>query len=168
SIGYKPKQFISSAESKYSGKPNSENDAAWRQLLSQQLIRLTPSEIRHNGISTLPLQESPGFIATTTFWHELHCIWYLRETLYQDYYHPNISAEMARSRVTHSDHCLHMLQQSVMCSGDTSLLGLDWKQGEVHPTIQSSLLPHTCIDWEKLEDVLQARVVSSHEALNLK
>lgn len=28
--------------------------------------------------------------------------WYLRETLYQDYYHPNISAEMARSRVTHS------------------------------------------------------------------
>ncbi|KAF4609805.1 hypothetical protein G7Y89_g15818 [Cudoniella acicularis] len=101
-IEYKPKRFISSAESKYSGKPNFEKDAAWRQLLGQQLIRLTSSEIRRNGISTLPSQESPGFIATTTFWHELHCIWYLRETLYQDHHHPNISAEMAQPRVTHS------------------------------------------------------------------
>jgi len=71
---HKAKLFIPTTESNYSGEPNPDKDAAWRQLLSQQMIHLTSSEVRRNGISTIALQESPGFLATTTLWHELHCI----------------------------------------------------------------------------------------------
>lgn len=118
-FAHKAKLFIPTTESNYSGEPNPDKDAAWKQLVSQQMIHLTSSEVRRSGISTIPLQESLGFLATTTLWHELHCIvtllitgntktcwhfnqWYLREALYQDYYHLNTSAEEARIRVTHS------------------------------------------------------------------
>ncbi|CAG8949308.1 hypothetical protein HYFRA_00004934 [Hymenoscyphus fraxineus] len=103
-------------------------------------------------------------MATTSLWHELHCLWFLRTTLYKDYYFPNISVEEAQSRVVHAGHCLHILQQRVMCSGDMTPMGMIWKQGRLHPLIEPSVSAHSCIDWEKLQTFLQERVVSSEEA----
>jgi len=159
------KFFIPSEESKYAGPPDSQTNAAWKDLLSLQMLRLSEPELSQSGISTIPLQDSPGYIATTQLWHDLHCLFYLRATIYMDYFHPNVSAE---TRVIHSDHCLHILQQSIMCQGDTSLIGLYWNEGEELPRASPSTLQHQCIDWEKMEDGLRKRAIPTEEVLNLK
>ncbi len=50
----------------------------------------------------------------------------------------------------HSEHCLDILRQGIMCHGDTSLLTLKWAPWTKIPLANFSA-PHQCVDWERLD-----------------
>ncbi|KAI0602334.1 hypothetical protein F4775DRAFT_588567 [Biscogniauxia sp. FL1348] len=49
----------------------------------------------------------------------------------------------------HTDHCLHMLKEAVMCQGDATLLTMKWALHGALP-IGNLSTPHECVSWDLL------------------
>lgn len=104
--------------------------------------------------------------------------------MYKDHYFPDATPEQDKlnefhnrkskknqpNRLKHSishikylyshatDHCLDMLRQSVMCSGDVQLLTMKWMKTVSIPTANFSM-PHKCVNWAKLEEWTSSRKI---------
>ena len=73
-IHYQPTLFKTVNESQYFGRPSPDIDAAWDRLLENQVLRVSASELALEDRNTItPLGES-GFLASTSFYHEAHCV----------------------------------------------------------------------------------------------
>lgn len=57
--------------------------------------------------------------------------------------------KMNHSRRRPSDHCVEMLRQQIMCTGDVGLLVFHWVEGHVNPWPDYNTW-HQCRDYEKI------------------
>lgn len=118
-FNYTPKPF--------SGVPSPEKEAAWDSLLKNFNLRLTESEMRSLGKmdDNLPLPDG-GYFGSLTVFHQLHCIERVQKALYPKYYWADLNDEEAFLNLGHSEHCLDVLRQSIMCNADTSMITMKW------------------------------------------
>jgi len=65
-------------------------------------IKLSPEEFAHYNQSGILLGDDSGYLATPTAYHDLHCIRFLHETIYPDYYFPNDSEAKQLGRDAHA------------------------------------------------------------------
>lgn len=87
-----------------------------------------------------------------SFYHQLHC---LRE-VHLTFVEMLLGNTLSEIEVHHVEHCFDYVQQSIMCSGDTTLEGLD---PEVQPgtsPIQGSGALHQCKSWEGIKNWMHA------------
>lgn len=85
---------------------------------------------------------------------------YLRQWIYRDHYHPNVGPDEEPHWLLHTDHCLDLIRQALMCRADTSLMTFEWAAGRREPMLKLQSPEHACVDWEDLMDKVRARRVS--------
>ncbi|RAH46182.1 oxidase ustYa family protein [Aspergillus brunneoviolaceus CBS 621.78] len=139
---------------RYVGKPTRELDAAWDRLAGQ-FIPLTQEESEsvegdiseHDGI----------YLAATAVQHSLHCLNYLRQAIYDDYY-PSIHE--IRPHIPeywlHVDHCIETLRQEIQCAGDLTPVPKVWNEhaGQLLADIEAT---HTCRKFERILEWTESR-----------
>lgn len=150
-------------EPRYGGPPSPEIDQAWIDLIDVRFIDLTPEEVR--GIS---LTSSDKDFFSGRFWvepsgfHTLHCLNYLRESLYPEYYTSRRDSDpepWAPTHQLHIEHCVELIRQSIMCSLDLTLIPKrilgNSETGPVWHADQNQL--HTCRDFAAAREWLIER-----------
>lgn len=135
----------------FEGHPSAELDAAWDRITKIRLIAVTDDDLSRSGKSAAPsmlkYKKGGGYAAELQVVHELHCLNMLRQATYPDSYdHNETTPEVWRS---HLDHCVEMLRQQIMCTGDVGLLVFHWVEGHVNPWPDYNTW-HQCRDYEKI------------------
>jgi len=103
------------------------------------------------------------YLAWLEVYHQLHCVKYLRQWIYRDHYHPDVDDDDVPHLLLHTDHCLELLRQAVMCRADSTLMTFEWKDGEDKPMLKLESPEHVCADWDDLVGKMQSRVVDEEE-----
>ncbi|KAL9597416.1 MAG: hypothetical protein Q9219_005169 [cf. Caloplaca sp. 3 TL-2023] len=116
----------------YRGDPSPEIDAAWDDIEHVHTMRISEDDILKIGKSTdavkIPAEYGGGYLASLEVNHQLHCVNFLRKSLYRDYYSPpspHASIEFIDHPLmikTHQGHCVEMLRQLVMCHADVGVI----------------------------------------------
>lgn len=93
-----------------------------------------------------------GYMASLEMFHQLHCLNFLRKWTYMEYYQgiDDFWKEENKFHLReHTDHCIDMLRQVLMCQSDTGLVVFHWtkKVGSPSPYFSTS---HRCRDPEQV------------------
>ncbi|KAI4179243.1 MAG: hypothetical protein LQ346_007234 [Caloplaca aetnensis] len=76
----------------------------------------------------IPSEYGGGYMASLEVNHQLHCMNFIRKSLFPDYYSPpspyaSLEFSDPPSVIkTHQSHCIEMLRQFVMCHADVGLI----------------------------------------------
>lgn len=124
--------------------PSPEVDAAWENLTdhglayvpSQDIIKMgkDPAVVAHFGPEFGLRDDAYG--VETDIIHKIHCLNMIRKDVYFDYYW----LDMYPDRVPferhrwHTNHCLYILLQSLMCDANTDLIPQVWMEDYPWPT----------------------------------
>ncbi|KAH7075836.1 hypothetical protein BKA63DRAFT_565888 [Paraphoma chrysanthemicola] len=144
-------------DSSWIGEPSTKLDENWHSLLQNTNIRITKDEFDRLDRKGIPLPDG-GYLGALNVYHELHCVKRLHQYMYPDYYFPNLSKHERRLNFLHSQHCLDIIRQSIMCHADTSLITMRWGQSGAIP-LANWTYPHQCVNWEKLDSWAGNRAV---------
>lgn len=136
-------------ENPFTGKPRPELDAAWHDLLQNANIRVSKETLDRVNGSSIAFSDGDGYYAQLGMFHELHCLKRVRHFIHKDYYHPDQSAEARQLDALHTDHCLEILRQGVMCRGDISLVTFVWSPNKRVP-LADFTRPHECVNFDSL------------------
>ncbi|KAI0886276.1 uncharacterized protein GGS22DRAFT_126826 [Annulohypoxylon maeteangense] len=153
-------RFVLSEESPYAGPPREDIDQAWAQLLDHVNIRASDSELASSNQTSVQLPRGQGSLVWMDVSHQLHCVKYLRQWIYRDHYHPEVSPEETPHWLLHIDHCLDLLRQALMCRADTSPMTFRWAADRREPMLKLESPEHVCVDWEDLMGKVGSRRVS--------
>lgn len=147
-------------QSEYRGPPGPYIDAAWERLIGGVLpMRIADDTLTRIGMAHRPSivgyreEDGGGYMATIEVSHQMHCLNMLRRHTYFDYYEPikhsNPPGDAEFYRI-HLDHCIEMLRQRIMCTGDVGMITFDWVKGHKKPYPNFSTM-HVC---RKLDNIL--------------
>ncbi|KAK0613276.1 hypothetical protein B0T14DRAFT_556935 [Immersiella caudata] len=134
-------------ESAYNGPPSPEVDAAWTALLDNMNIAVPKSDLDKIGSTSIRIPNTSTYFAGLGVFHELHCLKRLRQYTWKEHYFPNITPNDERLNRLHTDHCLEILRQAIMCRADISLFTLQWSEDNLHPRADFSQ-EHECVDFQ--------------------
>ncbi|KAI1857177.1 uncharacterized protein JN550_013414 [Neoarthrinium moseri] len=127
----------------FKGAPRAEIDAAWDRFTQSKwidgtsvVLTATDQEMKDSGNANFPAtvadlgaENGGGAMATLEMFHQLHCLNLLRKWTYVDYYSTRDHAwtfDRADSLRRHTDHCIDILRQVLMCNGDMGLVMFHW------------------------------------------
>ncbi|KAM4063786.1 hypothetical protein HRG_012516 [Hirsutella rhossiliensis] len=131
----------------YVGDPSPEIDKAWDELVGPVTLLVSPEEKKLFPGADLFLDPETGLhLAQLTVMHDLHCLNMLRMSRHLDYY-----TEMDDYTLQpHIEHCIDSLRLSLMCTGDMTLLPVEWSANRnwLMPVFESV---HTCRDFGELK-----------------
>jgi len=119
------------AHSKYRGSPSPELDAEWEKLYSTGAMAISKFEmlrIQKLVPSSVELPEEPeeSYQAGLEVFHQIHCLDMIRRYSYFEHYSV-IQPEFARPMMRiHTDHCIEMLRQTLMCNSDLHVYTYNW------------------------------------------
>ncbi|MCJ1355116.1 MAG: hypothetical protein MMC33_005107 [Icmadophila ericetorum] len=152
--------FFNHTAKPYGGAPKPEIDDAWDDLLRGFNMRVTEDEMRQLGKldNNIPLPDG-GYFGSLTVFHQLHCIWRLHTALYPKYYWADLSDEEAFLNLGHSEHCLDVMRQSLLCNADTSIITMKWGNFQASPLADASN-KHECVNWAGIMEWLEPRVIN--------
>ncbi|KUI64132.1 hypothetical protein VM1G_10894 [Cytospora mali] len=146
------------------GDPSPEVDENWKQYIGKRYFSISEEEAtrawgdkRHEYID----QRHGGYTAGLDVFHNLHCINALRIALHPEYYQAN-SSRHGHNHLTHTEHCLDILRQSIQCYGSTTLIPTKFFEGLERNYIDSDQT-HVCRDFNYLRDFVTSRA-RGHEA----
>ncbi|KAI0855865.1 hypothetical protein F4860DRAFT_446445 [Xylaria cubensis] len=157
------RRFVLSSESPYAGSPSKDIDRAWTKLLDHINLRVSDREIASSNQTSVRLPNGQGSLVWMDVSHQLHCVKYLRQWIYRDHYHPEVGPEETPHWLLHTDHCLDLIRQALMCHPDTSLMTFHWAAGSREPMLKLESPEHDCVDWEDLMQKVEPRRVSDTE-----
>ncbi|KAI1506683.1 hypothetical protein F5X99DRAFT_404041 [Biscogniauxia marginata] len=142
---------VDPSEPVYFADPSPEIDHNWHVLLQHLNIAVPRKVMEDLGRVDEGIEFPDGtFFASVMVYHHLHCLKTLYHLLHPEYYGMDkmTDEEKAKSR-EHTDHCLHMLKEAVMCQGDTTILTMKWAEYGALP-IGNLTTPHECVNWDRL------------------
>ncbi|KZF23305.1 hypothetical protein L228DRAFT_267314 [Xylona heveae TC161] len=146
------------------GEPNAAVDAAWDSLDLTSAMTVSRDEIERVGKlrNSSVILDSGGYMASLGAFHQMHCLNVLRKYTYLDYYIVK-EPEFFRTPTVrkHTDHCIEMLRQLLMCSADLHLITYDWVDGVDHPWPDFST-NQFCRNYEDVHAWGKAHVVKSN------
>ncbi|TGO81099.1 hypothetical protein BPOR_1352g00010 [Botrytis porri] len=146
----------------YKGDPRPELDLAWHNLVKNNNLRLSKEELATLVRTALSLADGSGYYGQLNVYHLLHCLKFMREAFYAEYY-PDAQGPTTKM---HVDHCIDDIRQALMCHADTSITTFEWEEGIRRPMPDFTGW-HTCNNWEKLDDWATARAFSMFDQVSL-
>ncbi|KAJ7641908.1 hypothetical protein FB45DRAFT_901322 [Roridomyces roridus] len=138
---------ITGEDARFHIPPSPSLDAAWDNLYNFGVTQIPKSKARllPNKTAAIPGDESNYIIELDVF-HNLHCLNMVRKALHPEHYAgPEIMP------LSHLDHCVDWMRQSLMCAGDTSAVVWQWDPVQNITTFQGSVA-HTCRNFDKLRE----------------
>ncbi|KXT08928.1 hypothetical protein AC579_9355 [Pseudocercospora musae] len=166
---------------RFMGNPRPEFDQAWSDFLGKGRgglhsnrwfnLRVPKDAAKKAGFQSIELDDGSGDLwASTAFFHNLHCIKYLRQAQFPEAYPKTweIMKPLPDGSISlHADHCLENLRQAIMCGGDMALYHYYWNASSPTPSkaSASSKTPHICVNWEHLISWMRQRSFSLQDGL---
>ncbi|KAK2053621.1 hypothetical protein LY76DRAFT_524240, partial [Colletotrichum caudatum] len=172
-IEYQLTKFASSVEggeSNFQGWPSAKTNEAWQSFYENMFTHITEEEARNLPNKTAPELESEGsgYLVVLNVFHDLHCMDNIRKGLYYFFepqwnstHNPYLlyaSPEAALEdrggdhlSITHLDHCIDSLRQSIQCTGDVvpNVFQYSLKHGDVRAR---STVVHECRNFSKIQE----------------
>ncbi|KAI1393103.1 uncharacterized protein F4822DRAFT_383572 [Hypoxylon trugodes] len=147
--------------------PSTVLDSAWEDLLYALNIRVSGDEMSKlelNVTNRVQVDHGDYFAALGVF-HYLHCLNNLRKVVHWDHYGPQImsSGNEEAFGKEHSDHCISVLRQALMCHANVQVNTAEWvdennflggKELRLDPTTN-------CVKWDTLDGWARARALKS-------
>ncbi|MCJ1333512.1 hypothetical protein MMC10_010212 [Thelotrema lepadinum] len=120
-------------------------------------MRINEYEMQRLGISdTIPLTGG-GYATILGVYHNLHCLRRIHQYYFQDYYTPNMTAEVFNKWREHDLHCLEVLRRSVMCHPDLSVNTYYPSDNPQHAINVGMGERRECVNWDLLETATNPR-----------
>ncbi|KAF8539136.1 hypothetical protein BDD12DRAFT_839327 [Trichophaea hybrida] len=169
-ITYETRQLNGSFDytSDFKGAPNANLDKAWESITNGQIIRIQEGDF-----------EMLNKTAASAVFHQLHCLVsnanphfvrsepynpqdMIRKFTYREYYQdrdPMFHKSNQQELVHHKDHCVDILRQFLMCTGDVGLITYHKLEGRKDPMPDFSTM-HKCRKFDNIVNwVEEHRVV---------
>ena len=86
----------------------------------------------------------------------------VRQWIYRDHYHPDLTSDGIEEWSIHADHCLDILRSAAMCHTDTTLTTFGWAN-KSKPMLNTRPIDHKCVDWEAMTKSVSDRQVGKEE-----
>ncbi|KAJ7202035.1 hypothetical protein GGX14DRAFT_570934 [Mycena pura] len=140
-------------------------DQMWSDLYNFGISRITKEEAAQLPNKTHAIPGDPGhYIAELDVFHNLHCLNKVRMALDPDYYPDwristtNNHIPSQKNATEHVGHCIDWIRQSIMCTGDTSVIVWQWENW-VNASIVKGNVAHTCRKFDKLQEWAKDRML---------
>ncbi|KAF7794600.1 hypothetical protein EIP86_005736 [Pleurotus ostreatoroseus] len=168
-ILYETRHFderVNKSASIFCGGPSDEVDDAWTSLYNYKgPSQISRAEADRLPKKTLPIPDDPDhYIVQLSVLHNLHCLNFLRKTIYMDHYADpatgNVGKIPGAMVPDHIGHCLNMLRQALMCSADLSVNTMMWSDSKNQAMWDPDSV-HTCKNWEAIEDWAQQHILQT-------
>lgn len=171
-------------QSPWKGPPTDEVEKAWYEIMKcehncrvnhQAVLELIEGcvdgmisvsgedieKVQHPDWSAqFPAEVGGGYIAATVGTHQLHCLHYIWQDHYIDYFPKTLDKKQRVPEMyeRHYEHCVDYIRQSLMCQFDTGIIPYNWVLDHQNPTPNANT-HHTCVDWDALQVWLEDRAV---------
>lgn len=119
-------------------------------------VAIPKADLDATGRQSIALSDdSDRVVINLDVFHSLHCLNYIRESIFYEYYKSKISKTVERS---HIGHCIADLVSALKCHADISMQTYRWKQGRLLPWPQFDI-EHECRNWESIMEWSKERSV---------
>jgi hypothetical protein len=118
--------------------PSSAVDAAWDELTMHGIAYVSREDVIKMGwdvevVAKLAPELNVGpdaYAVETDIIHKIHCLNMVRKDLYFDYYWGEMypDGKPSERHQLHTNHCLYILLQSLMCDANTDLIPQVWME----------------------------------------
>ncbi|KAF2171774.1 hypothetical protein M409DRAFT_18008 [Zasmidium cellare ATCC 36951] len=134
--------------SPYSGVPDEASNSHWQALYDFGISRISTDEARDLVNKTLPIPDDHGYYITSlSVFHQLHCLNNVRLAVYNGTDWTDQDELMA---ITHVDHCINAIRQSLMCSAD--ITPLVWGRRSLDERAKEVMeVEHSCRNFEAVK-----------------
>ncbi|KAI0850492.1 hypothetical protein F5Y00DRAFT_260365 [Daldinia vernicosa] len=146
-------------------EPSDELDAAWDDLIYAIDVRVTGDEMNLLGKNTTNrVQVNRGdYLGSIGVYHHLHCLNNLRMIIHWDYYESrwaNYTHPEAFGK-GHSDHCINILRQAIMCHPNTAITTFEWvdEVNQLDGKEQRLEAASTCAIWGSIDGWARQRAL---------
>ncbi|KAI0198219.1 hypothetical protein F4808DRAFT_436904 [Astrocystis sublimbata] len=155
-VEYEYRQMIGN-DTRFTGHPGPEWEKSMHDVMTGTLIRISDDERKLLNSNSIPLKDG-GYAAGLGVAHNLHCIKQIKKFLYRDQFYAEIDPNGADFAylLSHADHCLDFLRQSIMCHLDFTVYTLYWGENTEKPTHRAPGL-QKCVKWETLHGWMSGR-----------
>ncbi|KAE8149799.1 hypothetical protein BDV25DRAFT_172657 [Aspergillus avenaceus] len=134
------------SENPFKGEPSEELDHAWHQLFINSNVRVTADDLAKINRTSVPISdEKGGYYAIPDVYHQLHCLKFIRQVIWQNYYHIG-----KPTTPIHIEHCIDSLRQNIMCKADVALLTFTWDPTDRAPKPDFNV-EHECANWDRID-----------------
>ncbi|KAL5114926.1 hypothetical protein ACEQ8H_007173 [Pleosporales sp. CAS-2024a] len=145
----------------FKGPPSEAVDKAWDSLMPQHLIRIKEAEFQQINASIYTAEiddEQGGRIAIFESFHMIHCLKSLWQNAYPEYYSEihAYNQEHVEEFHEHTDHCVDVLRQKLMCDADGALVTYNWQKNHYYPHPNFNV-EHQCRDYNRLLEFSEQR-----------
>ncbi|KAF2106023.1 hypothetical protein BDV96DRAFT_607804 [Lophiotrema nucula] len=168
-VQYAPKRIWQDGDySPYHKEPGPEIDALWNDLLTGQIVRVSPEEMKlqsENLTNRVQLDDG-DYLGTMSVWHSLHCLDRLRKVIHMDYYHsriPEYNFNTGMWTKAHSDHCIERLRDDIMCHPNVAIYIPVWDESGLFPDGMRMITngETKCVNWDALDQWARKRALSA-------
>lgn len=132
------------------GPPSDELDEAWEHMIPDRpILPVTKSDILAMNKDPSVAVKMPEkywradgeetYMAKPAAFHNLHCLDYVRRTVYKDHYWPN-GTDGVPFHDTHVTHCLMLLKEHLTCAPDPGVTGEFLIPGTSYPSFVCSVI----------------------------
>ena len=169
--------LLNTHDSIYRKPPSPAVDAAWDRLASLDSTSITRADVLALGKDPSTVAKYPpsfglgpdAYVAELDVLHQIHCLNGLRRDVYfshyfGDQYPDGVPTELHR---VHSDHCIYVLLQALMCNANLDVITLDWVEGQKHPFPDFSI-NRKCVNFEALVDWQEENKVDRREFMAME
>ncbi|KAG6284533.1 hypothetical protein E4U45_000916, partial [Claviceps purpurea] len=135
--------LLDRGESIYRQAPSAEVDAAWdlithqlpHAISSQDVLRLGKDPKRTAKWPSEWVFGSDAYIAELDIVHTVHCLNAVRRDVHWQHYfgdrYPD--GKFPELHRTHTDHCIYIILQNLMCNANGDIVTNVWVEGQLHP-----------------------------------
>ncbi|KAI0153417.1 hypothetical protein BJ166DRAFT_356263 [Pestalotiopsis sp. NC0098] len=145
-VSYEKRTLDSSIPNDFSAPPRRrEADKAWHQLLTYNNLVVSAEDLVNLDRTSVPLADGSGYLASLSVFHQLHCLNYIREFAFPDYY----IQEVGQPRRDHIFHCIDNIRKIIQCHGDITPRTFEWTDSDRKPVMKPRST-HECRKWEPI------------------
>jgi len=123
-------------------------DARWEDLFQWGMVQIPKEQARLLAEPTAAIPgDEENYALSIEVFHQLHCLNMFRKKLHPEHYPPPPPSPPPQA---HTDHCIDILRQSVMCTIDMNPMGFEWdERRQINlPRLTGA---HTCRNFDKIQ-----------------
>ncbi|KAK0636388.1 hypothetical protein B0T17DRAFT_80527 [Bombardia bombarda] len=149
-VSYETRVIDQSVRTPFQGGPSLEADAAWIELLRYNNLVVQKYDVDQIGKpeTSVQLRDKSGYLSGLDVIHELHCLNYIREFAYSDYYALH---GQKKNKDEHIFHCIDHIREILMCHGDVAMHTYEWSPTKSEPVMKPQAT-HVCRKWEPIAE----------------
>ena len=157
--------------------PSDEVDQAWNKIVYHEVSWVSSADLIKLGKDpsvSVKIPEEYGigddaYAIETDMLHKIHCLNRIRKDVYFDYYWGHVYPDRNTTELHqwHTNHCIYILLQALMCDASTDIIPLVWRQVNDRPA-QDFNINRKCGDFAGAKRWIDSRSIPYDEVYDFK